>query len=66
MVWAMDWRWARAFALRSVVRNALVREFLKLVKVSNFLLLMALEVKVVAHPRADPFFMSKSAKAIFF
>ena len=43
-----------------------MREFLKLAKVLNFLLSMASEVKVVAHPRADPFFMNESAKAIFF
>ena len=43
-----------------------MREFLKSAKVPNFLLLMASEVKVVAHPRADPFFINKSAKVIFF
>ena len=62
----MDWRQARAFTLRSVVRKALVKEFLKSVKVPNFLLSMMSEVKVVAHPRVDPFFMNKSAKVIFF
>ena len=56
----------KGFALRLVVRNALVREFLKSAKVSNFLLLMVLEVKVVVHPRVDPFFINESAKAIFF
>ena len=43
-----------------------MREFLKLAKIPNFLLLMASKVKVVPHPRADPFFMNKSAKVIFF
>ena len=62
----MDWKQARAFALRSVVRKALVREFLKSAKVPNFLLSMVSEVKVVAHPRVDPFFMNESVKVIFF
>ena len=43
-----------------------MREFLKLAKVLNFLLLMVSEVKVVAYPRVDPFFMNESVKAIFF
>ena len=43
-----------------------MRETLKLVKVLNFLLPMVLEVKVVAHPRADSFFKKERAKVIFF
>ena len=66
MVWTMNWRQARAFALRLVVRNAFVREFLKLAKVPNFLLSMASEVKVVAYSKADPLFMNENMKAIFF
>ena len=42
-----------------------MREFLKSAKVPNFLLLMASEVKIVAHPRADSFFMNKNVKVIF-
>ena len=43
-----------------------MREFLKLVKVPNFLLSMASEVKVIVHLEVDSFFMNKSAKVIFF
>ena len=42
-----------------------MREFLKSAKVPNFLLLMASEVKIVAHSRIDSFFMNKNVKVIF-
>ena len=57
---------ARAFPLRSVVRKVVLSKETKSGKVPNLLLLMASVVKVVAHPRAGPFFTKERAKAIFF
>ena len=52
--------------MRSVVRKVVLSEVTKSGKVPNLLLLMASMVKVVAHPRAGPFFIKERVKAIFF
>ena len=57
---------AKVLPLRSVVRKVVLSEVTKSGKIPNLLLLMASMVKVVAHPRAGPFFIKERVKAIFF
>ena len=66
LCWTRDYKVARAFPLRLVVRKVVLSKATKSRKVLNLLLLMASVVKVVVHPRAASFFIKERAKAIFF